>query len=236
MDVFGILFFLGVFIAIVSLVIFIVQLILKKGAKKLSLLILSVGAILSISSLIAGVAIENPAIKEQRRIDQATNVNVATTENERQIADTTTSEHVNGSEFPSTKNEEETQPSDNAQVEHQNRNPSKESEDKELSAIQKTIEDYLFENFGGSGDEKYETSWYDNVKNFKVFKHDDGGYSISVYTEIFPDDEGKEYAKKLPAPFFGWANTNNNKFPLESVEVYGQKNSALLYAPNPIIQ
>lgn len=99
MDVFGVFFFLGAFAAVVSLLIVIVQSIFKsKGSKKLPLMVLSAGVIVSIASVTAGVATEGPAIKEQRRIEQAAMVEAKVAEKEQaaiEAAETTTSEVEN---------------------------------------------------------------------------------------------------------------------------------------------
>ncbi|MGG1598525.1 hypothetical protein [Paenibacillus naphthalenovorans] len=85
MDIFGVLFFLGISTAIVGLIIFIVHWIFKKS-KRMSLIVLATGAIVSIVSISIGVATEDPAVKERWRIEQAANAEKKAAEKERKTA------------------------------------------------------------------------------------------------------------------------------------------------------
>ncbi|MNW33995.1 hypothetical protein D3C74_109620 [compost metagenome] len=113
---------------------------------------------------------------------------------------------------------------------------SKDSKLLSEALMQKTIEEYIFENFGGSGDEKFSASWYRSIESVQLKPEGDQGYIITVNTTLFHDNEGKEYAEKIPPAFFGWANGNENvdNSPIWAVTVYDQNGKPLIREENPI--
>ncbi|PZM65927.1 hypothetical protein [Paenibacillus dendritiformis] len=104
------------------------------------------------------------------------------------------------------------------------------------NSLQKTIVDYMFENFGGSGDEKYSASWYRFIEAIQVKPEGESGYVITVDTTFFHDDEGKKFAKEIPPAFFGWANSKENidNSLIWAVIVNDQNGKPLIRSDNPI--
>lgn len=113
---------------------------------------------------------------------------------------------------------------------HENMSENLSIEDIEMAEELKT---YLFENFGGFGDPSLATSWYGYIDDIKVFVFDDGN-EITIYTSIYPDEEGKEFATKYFPPVWGWANMNANPKNIRFVNVLGQNNSLLSGQKNPL--
>ncbi|HHW27521.1 MAG TPA: hypothetical protein GXX23_09375 [Firmicutes bacterium] len=86
----------------------------------------------------------------------------------------------------------------------------------------KTIATYLFENFGGGGDPRYATSWYDNIKSVNLKMNDDGSADVTVVTNIYPDSDADRIA-----PSIARAILLNGKVEVGLVTVKGQKDSTL---------
>jgi len=114
------------------------------------------------------------------------------------------------------------------------------SENNELvsteTSLQSTLEEFMFESFGGSGDEKYAASWYHLIESIHVRQEGDDGYVIVVDTTLFRDDEGKEFAKEIPPAFFGWANKKENlgKYKIWAVIVNDENGWPLIRISNPV--
>lgn len=91
---------------------------------------------------------------------------------------------------------------------------------------------YLYENYGGIGDPKYKTSWYDSIKKIEV-RYDKSinarnERSFYVWTDYYPDSEGKQAAKELLPAFLGFFNdATNNYLRLGSATIYGQNEHPL---------
>ncbi|MDU5945967.1 MAG: hypothetical protein E7L01_09640 [Paenibacillus macerans] len=102
-----------------------------------------------------------------------------------------------------------------------------------LASLQKSIEDYIFENFGGSGDEKFAASWYGSVDSINIQPEGEYGYVIAVDTTLYHDDEGKKFAKEIPPAFLGWANSKENNVPVWAVVVNDQNGKPLIRKDNP---
>jgi len=92
---------------------------------------------------------------------------------------------------------------------------------------------YLYENFGGAGNPEFATSWYKYIDDIKVNVYEDE-LEVTVYTSIYPDDEGKEYAEKFFPPIWGWANNATDPKNVTFVKVLGQNNRILASQTNPI--
>jgi hypothetical protein len=109
-----------------------------------------------------------------------------------------------------------------------------EDEDPSEALLQKELESFMYESFGGSGDEKYAASWYRSIKSFRIHKESDGTYTITVDSTLYHDDEGKKFAEEIPPAFFGWANSSKRNIPVWAVIVNGQSGKPLIHKENPI--
>jgi len=89
-------------------------------------------------------------------------------------------------------------------------------------ATTEALQKYLNENFGNP-----KTSWYDSIQKIEV-RYDRGinksnERSLEVWTLYYPDDEGKQAAKQLLAPFLGFFNDSTKDYPkLARITIYGQ--------------
>lgn len=90
----------------------------------------------------------------------------------------------------------------------------------------KTINQYMYNNYGGAGNVQYATTWYGLINNIEVNSKGDRSWA-DVYTEIYPDTEGEEIAQKI-----GNVILYSGKVNLNAVTVHGQQGSLLYTATN----
>jgi len=122
-----------------------------------------------------------------------------------------------------------------------NQNPDKnnpgEAERNDDEEIEKKLTEelktYLYENFGGAGNPEFATSWYKYIDNVRINVYEDE-LEVTIYTSIYPDDEGKEYAEKFFPPIWGWANRATDPKNVTFVKVMGQNNRVLASQTNPL--
>ena len=67
------------------------------------------------------------------------------------------------------------------------------------------------------------TLWYNSIKEISI-----SGSNIKIKTDIYPDEEGKKIAQYIKtACLFFIKNKENEKFGLESVEIWGKQDRLL---------
>lgn len=77
---------------------------------------------------------------------------------------------------------------------------------------------YFYDNFGGSGDPKYATSWYDNIRRFELRVPKDGSYAVTIYTNIYKDSDADAPAASMARATYGFSRR------VSSVTVIGTRN------------
>lgn len=92
----------------------------------------------------------------------------------------------------------------------------------DIEAIE-TLKKYMFENYGGNGNPKFKTSWYDLITDINVEKVGDRKGAV-IKTDIYPKEEGKKLAQTIAGAVYF-----NSLIKLDYVEVLGQNGSLLYY-------
>lgn len=92
---------------------------------------------------------------------------------------------------------------------------------------------YLFENFGGNGNEQFKVSWYDLIKDVQIRKAHDGKLYAVIYSTLYHDDEGKDAAQRLFEAVFAYTN-NNIPYKIAWVDIKDQEGHHLISKDNPI--
>ncbi|AVX21642.1 hypothetical protein SAMN02745885_01609 [Carboxydocella sporoproducens DSM 16521] len=105
------------------------------------------------------------------------------------------------------------------QIQHEQLQKQNNAEAKKLL---NKLNKYLYENFGGAGNTKYQVWWYRLIKEISLAITDDGKVVVGVDTDIYPDAEGERLAKLI-----GNVVLTNDKVNINRVSVYGQNNSLL---------
>jgi len=76
------------------------------------------------------------------------------------------------------------------------------------------LRDYLTLNFGQRG---FETSWFGSLQRVVV---SDG--VVRVYTNLYPDAEGKQFAAPVRAAALGWSNGQTAAREIRWITIHGQ--------------
>lgn len=57
---------------------------------------------------------------------------------------------------------------------------------------------YMYENFGGNGNDKLKTSWYGFIEDSKLVKYgDENKYTVIIKTSLYPKEDNKTIAKSI---------------------------------------
>ncbi|SMB97937.1 hypothetical protein SAMN00808754_2038 [Thermanaeromonas toyohensis ToBE] len=89
------------------------------------------------------------------------------------------------------------------------------------------LKQYLYENFGGNGNPKYKTSWYDLISDVQVYSDGKQRWAV-VKTPIYHDEEGKRLAV-----FIARVILSNDKVKLYRAEVDDKNGLPLAMELNP---
>lgn len=76
---------------------------------------------------------------------------------------------------------------------------------------------YLYENFGGGGDARYATFWWNLIDSVRLSLASDGQAVVAVATEIYPDKEGEHIGSAIVLAVLGC-----DSIAVKSVTVLGQ--------------
>lgn len=234
---FGTMFFLGAATLFAGFLFVIIHLFYKKERKRRALLIASLGGAIALCGVIGGVATSNPTASHKSTINKA--------EAKAIEADPVTKRQTPfSSEVPSNSEIQLPASEDSGIVSDDNQITVKEvaspsdqaeiaSETLPKDARQDELNDYMYDNFGGGGDEKYAASWYKSIQSFTIQPEGDAKVII-VNTTLYHDDEGKKFAEQITPAFLGWANSKDGDSSIRSVIINSQSQKPLLNKNNPL--